>query len=328
MARKKHTYTIGIDLGGTKILTAVVDEQGKVVAAVKELTQAQEGAKAVIERIKHTLDTVLEKAKLTKKDIAGIGIGVPGVIDAKRGLIVKITNIPGMEQVAMTKILRDWLGRAAPVVLSNDVRVASWGEYLHGAGKGYKHMVTVWVGTGIGGGIILDGKLWEGTRGNAGEVGHMITLAGGPLALGAGIRGGIEALASRSSIERDLRKALADGRESILPKLLRENDNALKSSVLAAAVQKKDELTIEMLEQAAHYLGLHAASLINCLDPELIVYGGGLMEKLGDWMVKRISKTAKQHAINKTQLDKIKLVPSALGDYAGVVGAAMLAKGA
>ncbi len=154
----------------------------------------------------------------------------------------------------------------------------------------------------------------------------MITLADGPLTLGAGIRGGIEALASRTSIERDLRKALTDGRDSILPQLLKTNGNAMKSGVLAAAVGKKDEVTIETLERAAHYLGLHAASLINCLDPELIIYGGGLMEKLGDWMVTRIAKTAKQHAINKANLDQITLKPSALGDYAGVVGAAMLAR--
>jgi glucokinase len=324
--KMKRSYTLGIDLGGTKILTAVVDDKGKVVAAIKALTRAQEGAEAVLERIKQTMDKVIAKAKLAKKDIAGIGIGVPGVIDVKRGVIIKITNIPGMERVPMAKILREWLGHVALVVLSNDVRVATWGEYLHGAGKGYKHLVTVWVGTGIGGGIILNGKLWEGSRGNAGEVGHMITLADGPLALGAGIRGGIEALASRTSIERDLRKALMDGRDSILPKLLKDNGDAMKSGVLAEAVGRKDEVTIETLERAAHYLGLHAASLINCLDPELIIYGGGLMEKLGDWMVKRIAKTAKQHAINKANLDQIKLAPSALGDYAGVVGAAMLAR--
>ncbi len=321
---KKVKCSIGIDLGGTKIMTGVVDHTGKVLASSKVLTGAQDGAKAVIDRIMQSMDMALAKAKLGKEDIAGIGIGVPGVIDAKRGTILKITNIAGMEKVPMSQLLGAWLNHKGRIVLSNDVRVATMGEFLHGAGKGYQHMVTVWVGTGIGGGIILNGKLWEGSRGSAGEVGHMVTLADGPLALGAGIRGGIEALASRTSIERDLRRALADGRPSVLPELMKASGGVLMSGVIADAVDQKDKLTIEVLNRAAYHLGLHAASLINALDPELIIYGGGMMEKLGRWMVKRIARTAHQHAINKSDLDKVQLVPSALGDLAGVVGAAAL----
>jgi glucokinase len=187
-------------------------------------------------------------------------------------------------------------------------------------------MIAVFVGTGIGGGIIINDKPWVGLRSSAGEVGHMIILADGPYAPGGGIRGGIEALASRSAIDRDLRAGIAAGRKSVLPDLLKEKGNdAITSSVLAKAVSKNDPLTLEVLRRAAYYLGLHAASLINAFDPEMLVYGGGVIEGLGEWMVAQIRDVAKQHAINRTDLDKIKIVEAKLGEQAGVIGAALMA---
>lgn len=163
-----------------------------------------------MKRLIKAMDDAVDRAGLAKEDIAAIGIGVPGIIDGPRGVIIRITNIPGMENVEIARMLREW--RPVPVVLSNDVRVAATGELRMGAGRGLRSMVTIFVGTGIGGGLILDGKIYEGTRGSAGEVGDMVTMADGPYAPGGGIRGGIEAIASRTAIERDLRAGIAAGR--------------------------------------------------------------------------------------------------------------------
>jgi glucokinase len=317
-------YAVGIDLGGTKILVAIVDSQGNVVATSKKATQAEKGPEVVIERIEKTADEALDEAKIKKERIAAIGIGAPGIVDNARGIAVYLTNLPGWRNIEISKALRKW--HNVPVTLSNDVRVAAVGEHRIGAGKGTHSMIAVFIGTGIGGGIIINDKPWVGLRSSAGEVGHMITLADGPLATGGGIRGGIEALASRSAIERDLRAGIAAGRRSVLLDLLKDKGgDTITSSVLAKAVSKNDPLTLEVLRRAAHYLGLHAASLINMLDPEMLVYGGGVIEGLGEWMVSQIRDIAKQNMINKNDLDKIKIVEAKLGEQAGVIGAALMA---
>jgi glucokinase len=317
-------YAIGIDLGGTKILTAVVDGQGSVLGTGKRSTQAEKGPEVVIERIEKSMEEALAAAGVRKERIAAIGIGAPGVIDSAHGVVLQLTNLPGWRNVELAKALNRW--HNVPVGLSNDVRVAAVGEHRVGAGKGSHSMIAVFVGTGIGGGIIVNDRPWVGLRSSAGEVGHMITLADGPFAVGGGIRGGIEALASRSAIDRDLRAGMAAGRKSVLLDLLkgRESD-AITSGVLAKAVSRNDPLTLEVLRRAAHYLGLHAASLINMLDPEMLVYGGGVIEGLGEWLLSQIRDVAKQHAINKHDLERIKIVEAKLGEQAGAIGAALLA---
>jgi len=317
-------YAIGIDLGGTKILAAVVDSQGNAIGVAKKTTQADKGPEVVIARIEKTMEEALDQAGMKKDRIAVIGIGAPGIIDSANGVVISLTNLPGWRNIEIAKALRRW--HAVPVMLSNDVRVAAVGEHRVGAGRGMHSMIAVFVGTGIGGGIIINDQPWVGLRASAGEVGHMITLADGPYAVGGGIRGGIEALASRSAIERDLRAGIAAGRRSVLTDLLKEKSNgAITSGVLARAVSKNDPLTLEVLRRAAYYLGLHAASLINVLDPEMLVYGGGVIEGLGEWMVSQIRDIAKQHTINKADLDKIKIVEAKLGEQAGVIGAALMA---
>jgi glucokinase len=317
-------YAVGIDLGGTKILTAVVDQQGNVLGTGKKATQAEKGPEAVIERIERTMDEALTEAGLKKERVSAIGVGAPGIIDGVNGVVVYLTNLPGWRNIELAKMLKKW--RNVPVMLSNDVRVAAVGEHRVGAGTGTHSMIAVFVGTGIGGGIIINDRPWVGFRSSAGEVGHMITLADGPFAVGGGVRGGIEALASRSAIDRDLRAGIAAGRKSVLPELLKEKgSDAITSSVLAKAVSKNDPLTLEVLRRAAFYLGLHAASLVNVLDPEMLVYGGGVIEGLGEWMVSQIRDTARQNAINKHDLAKVKIVEAKLGESAGVIGAGLMA---
>ncbi len=317
-------YAIGVDLGGTKILSAVVDAQGQVIGQAKKSTHAEKGPAAVIKRIEKAMDEAAEAAGIQKDHIEAIGVGAPGVVDSDKGIVVQLTNLPGWHNVPLAKMLQAW--RAVPVMVSNDVRVAAVGEHRVGAGQGVHSMVAVFVGTGIGGGIILNNQLWTGWRASAGEVGHMIVLADGPYAVGSGVRGSIEALASRSAIERELRAGLAAGRRSILPELLKEKDSgAITSGILAKAVSRNDPLTIEVLRRAAYYLGLHASALINAFDPEMLIYGGGVIEALGDWLLPQICEVARQHAINKVNLDQVKVVSAKLGDQAGVIGAALMA---
>ena len=317
-------YAIGVDLGGTKILSAVVDAQGKVIGQAKKSTHAEKGPTAVIKRIEKAMNEAVEAAGVQKDHVEAIGVGAPGVVDSNRGIVVQLTNLPGWHNVPLAKVLQEW--RAVPVVVSNDVRVAAVGEHRVGAGQGVHSMVAVFVGTGIGGGVILNDRLWTGWRASAGEVGHMVVLADGPYAVGSGIRGSIEALASRSAIERELRAGLAAGRRSILPELLKEkNSDTITSGILAKAVSRNDPLTIEVLRRAAYYLGLHASALINAFDPEMLIYGGGVIEALGDWLLPQICEVARQHAINKVNLNQVKIVTAKLGDQAGVIGAALMA---
>ena len=325
MAKKtKGEFTVGIDLGGTKILAAVVAEDGSVVGSAKKRTQPEDGAEAVLKRIIKTSQEAVDAAGLTLQDITSIGLGAPGVIDMARGIVVSGTNMPGWVNVDVNKALRSW--HNVPVWLSNDVRVATFGEQIAGIGKGVKNFVAVFVGTGIGGGLVVNGQIYSGSRGSAGEIGHVIIMADGPFAVGGGVRGSIEALASRAAIERDLRTAMAAGRDTILPQLVADINVKFTSSILAKAVDKGDALTIQVLLQAAHYLGLHAASLINMFDPEMVIFGGGVFEALGEWMLAPVRTVARQYTLNKNNLDQLKIVESKLGGNAGIIGAALMAR--
>ena len=324
MARKKADYTIGVDLGGTKILAAVVGEDGRVVGSAKRRTQSEDGPATVLKRIVKTMQDAVDEAGVELVEVKAIGMGAPGVIDMARGIVINATNMPGWSNIDVGKAVRLW--HDVPVVLSNDVRVATFGEQVVGVGRGVNNFLAIFVGTGIGGGIVIDGKIYVGSRGSAGEIGHIIVLADGPFAVGGSVRGSIEAVASRAAIERDLRSAMAAGRPSVLPQLVPEINAKFTSSVLAKAVDKGDALTIQVLQRAAHYLGLHAASLINALDPEMLIYGGGVFEALGEWMLAPVRSTARQYALNKTRIEQLKIVESKLGEQAGVIGAALMAR--
>jgi glucokinase len=322
--KTKPDFTIGVDLGGTKILAAVVAEDGSIVGSAKKRTAAEDGPEAVLKRIIKTMQEAVDASGVAIQDVIAMGLGAPGVIDMTRGVVVSATNMPGWTNVEVGKALRVW--HDVPVWLSNDVRVGTFGEQLAGVGRGVKNFVAVFVGTGIGGGIVIDGKIYIGGRGSAGEIGHMIVLADGPYAVGGSVRGSIEAIASRAAIERDLRTAMAAGRETILPTLVPDINAKFTSSILAKAVDKGDALTIQVLQRQAYYLGLHAASLINAFDPEMLIYGGGVIEALGEWMLAPIRNVAKQYSLNKVGLDQVRIVESQLGASSGIVGAGLMAR--
>jgi glucokinase len=211
-----------------------------------------------------------------------------------------------------------------PVCLENDVNLGTLGEFSLGAGRGTQDMVGVFVGTGVGGGLILDGRLRTGFRHAAGEVGHMVVLADGPLC-GCGKRGCLESVASRTAIVRDIQSGLAVGRDSLIPKLTKGGKQRLTSGVLAKAFRRGDPLVREIFARAQWYLGLLTASIVNFIDPEMVVFGGGVVEALDDEFLAPIRVTARQYYIQQTAAERVQIVAAQLGDYAGVLGAAVLA---
>ena len=212
-----------------------------------------------------------------------------------------------------------------PTFVDNDVNVGTLGEYAFGAGQGVKNLVGIFVGTGIGGGIILDGKLFHGVNKTAGEVGHMIVEAKGPRC-GCGNFGCLEAVASRTAITRDLQKAiLKKGKKSKLTELNGGNLDLIRSKAIARAVKHGDKLTIKVVQRAAKYLGISVASIVHFLNPEMVVLGGGVVEAMGDSLLDPIRHAAAEYAL-PTTMDGVQIVAATLGDNAGVIGASVLAR--
>jgi glucokinase len=321
MAKKAAGYRMGIDLGGTKILVAVVNAEGAIVGMAKKKTKGELGPDAVIKRIVDTAAEATTVAKISLRAIAGVGVGAPAPVDHDTGVVYSAPNLPGWDEIPLGARLQAELG--APVWVDNDVNLGTLGEFSLGAGRGCKHMVGVFVGTGVGGGIVVDGKLHRGARYAAGEVGHMIVQPNGPLC-GCGRRGCVEAFASRTAIERSVRAGLAEGRASVMPDLMAAEKGRLTSGVIKQALEAGDALMVEVIDQAQLYLGVLVANLVNALDPEMIVFGGGVVEALGDAFLQPIRSTAQSYYLQQRNADKILIVPATLGDHAGVLGGAAL----
>jgi len=319
---KAGSYVVGMDLGGTKILAAIVDESGQIVAEAKLQTKAEKGPDAVIRRIAATAREAARRAGIDWSEVKGVGIGAPGPMNPNTGIVYNPPNLPGWDEIALGPRLSKSL--RVPVFLENDVNLGTLGEHALGAGRGASDMVGIFVGTGVGGGLILDGKLRSGFRHAAAEVGHMIVFADGPVC-GCGKRGCLESVASRTAIERDIRLGIAAGRESLISKLMEERGR-LTSGVLVKAFRKGDPLVTEVVGRAQWYLGLLTASIVNMIDPEMIVFGGGVAEAMGDRFLEPIRLTARQYYIQQTGADKVRIVLATLGDHAGVLGAAVLVR--
>jgi glucokinase len=318
----KKRCVVGMDLGGTKILASAVDRRGRIRAEAKLRTQPEGGPDAVVERMGQAARAAVEKAGLKWRNLRGVGVGAPGPLDPVRGIVHNTPNLPGWQDFPLVSRLSEILG--VPVFVENDVNLGTLGEYALGAGQGVRDLVGVFVGTGVGGGLVLDGKLRSGFRHAAAEVGHMIVLADGPVC-GCGKRGCLESVASRTAMVRDIELGIASGRETLIPALTDGGQKRLTSGILARAHREGDPLVTEVLGRAQWYLGLQTASLVNLLDPEMIVFGGGVVEALGEEFMEPIRVTARQYFIQQDGAEKVQIVPARLGDNAGVLGAAVLA---
>jgi glucokinase len=318
-----ESLVIGFDLGGTKMHAAVVDPHGHVVHSERQKTIADDGPAAVIDRIIGLCVRVRNELGARAGQLAALCIGVPGSVDEARGVVDKAPNLV-WEGVPLAAPLQQALG--VPVFLDNDVRIATIGEHAYGAGRGTRTMIGLFVGTGIGGGLILDGQPHRGGRGVAGELGHMTLLPHGPRC-GCGRRGCVEALASRTAMKREVHRLVSKGWDSRVPKLMKKDGRGqLTSGVIETALALEDEVMVRVLADAQYYLGLHAGGLANLLDPEVIVIGGGIAERLGERFVAPIRSRAYKHLLAQRDREQVRIVPTTLKDLAAPLGAAWVAR--
>ncbi len=314
------SLVMGVDLGGTKILAAVVDEHYGILGRAKRPTPADQGGPAILAAIVAAIDQALLDARRDRSDIMAIGIGSPGPLDPVTGVIPFSANL-NVRNWALGPDLSRALNR--PVLLQNDVRVGGYGEYRLGAGRGHRNVLAAFVGTGVGGCLILDGEILLGATGNAGEIGHIIVKPGGPKC-GCGRRGCLEALSSRTAIARRVGKAARRGLSSPLASKVDKKSGKLKSGDLAAAMLAADPVAVAEIRRAARFLGLGIGGLINLIGPDVVIIGGGVTEALGEPFVDLVRASAwEQTLVDPDHTIPIKIAE--LGDDAGVLGAALLA---
>ncbi len=334
MAKKNHdkdgpptfsapSMMLGIDLGGTKILAGVVDSTGTIIGQAKRKTRAERGVEAVIERIARTATDAIANAHLDPSDILAVGIGAPGVSNYETGVVEFAPNLPDWTNVPLGTRLSHLL--KMPVFVHNDVNAGTFGETAAGVARGYNSVVGIFPGTGIGGGIVLNGQLWRGARNAAAEIGHMVMMIDGPIC-GCGRRGCIEALASRTAIERDIIGEIRGGRRSLLTEVLDLESGEITSGVLADMITAGDPVVVEVVSRAARHLGLFTGSLVNAIDPDCIVFGGGLIEACGEFMLPIIREYAHHALLRPVPDESLPILTAALGDSAVLIGAAMLAR--
>jgi glucokinase len=312
----------GIDLGGTKIQAVVVDAGNDVLGQARHPTPTEGGPDDVAKAMAAALGEAAEGAGVATDALEGVGVGSPGEVDAARGTVTSARNLPDWAGAfALGEVLGDALG--TPVALGNDVQVATDAEALLGAGRPYRSLLGVFWGTGVGGGIVLDGTPWLG-RSSAGEIGHMVVVQGGRRC-GCGRRGCMEAYAGRASLEHRARKLHDEGRKTDLFHIAHKRGRErLTSGIWARALEAEDELATELLDEAVEALGTGVASAQNLLDVEAIVIGGGLGVRMGEPFVERISKAMHPHLFNADAPPAVHL--AALGDLGGAIGAALLAQ--
>jgi glucokinase len=317
------TVTAGVDLGGTKIQVAVVRSR-KVIGSARTSTP-QTGVDGVVSAIVETIGAAAEGSSTALDGLSAVGIGTPGEVNGATGEVSLSPNVPGFEgshPIGLGAMVAARLG--TPVRVENDVRVAILGEYRRGAGRPYRNLMGVFVGTGVGGGLVLEGKLRAG-RGAAGEIGHTIVKDGGRLC-GCGKRGHLESYAGRKSIEMTARRRIDEGHHTVLFDVMeKKGRDRVTSGVIAAALAKGDKLTETLIEEAVWALGIALANAQNLLDLEAIVLGGGLGDRLGQPFVDRIREAMlpRLHVADRPPA----VLPTELGDLSGAVGAAVLAGG-
>lgn len=315
MASKKPF--VGIDLGGTNMQVGVVSPDFKLLGEAKKKTKADEGLDAVLARIVDAVNEACVAAKVEMSQLGGIGIGAPGAVDPKKGVVLEAVNLRWKNQPIAQLLTKK---TKVPTYLDNDVNVAVYGENELGAGKGSKFVLGVWVGTGVGGGLILNGDLYYGHYLSAGEIGHTIILPSNQ----PGSRS-LEHNCSRSAVVERIVRLIRSNRSSSLKAEMEESGpEKIKSRSLAKAYHDGDALTIEVVDESAELLGTAIAGQVTMLSLERVILGGGLVEAVGKPYVEKVRKAMKKFAFPDACKD-CDVVASQLEDKAGVFGAAMLA---
>lgn len=311
-------YVIGVDLGGTKILTALANLQGEILQRVRVATVADEPASAVVQRIIATIQKVMEDSQVNKAEVLRIGVGSPGPLDLERGIVLFSPNLQ-WSNVPIVQLIQEAI--EIPVILENDANAAALAEYRFGAGKGADSLVYMTISTGVGGGIIINDQILHGHNNNAGEIGHHTIIADGPVC-GCGNHGCLEALASGTALGRYGREAVEQGRETMIGDLV-DRLSEIDGATVTRAAYAGDQVALEIVNKVATYLGIGLANMINIFNPEKIILGGGVT-KAGDLLIETIKETVAQRALKASTKD-CQITFAELDSDVGVLGAIAVA---
>lgn len=307
---------IGIDLGGTNMQIGVVDKTAVVLGRSRKKTNADQGKDRVLERLVEGVLEACTEAGITPAQLGGLGIGAPGAVDPHLGIVLEAVNLR-WNDVPLAKILKTKLG--IPVYIENDVNVAVYGEWKHGSGRGASDLLGIWLGTGVGGGLVLNNSLYGGALFTAGEIGHTTLFPNAAL----GTRS-LEQSCSRSSVADRIVRLIRANHPSSLAKTVME-EGQIKSKAIAEAFREGDSLTVRVIEEAAMLVGIAAANVVTLLSLPRVILGGGLTEAIGKPFVSLVKKTVREHAFPE-RCKLVEVVASELEDDAGLVGAGMLAR--
>ncbi|WP_422448962.1 ROK family protein [Thermoanaerobacterium sp. DL9XJH110] len=311
-------YFIGCDLGGTNIATALVDEKGRIIKKSKFPTEAKFGPDHVIKNMKETIYEVMTEVAGIK-EIRGIGLGIPGLVDSERGISRFAGNL-GWENVPVVeKIKEDF---EVPIFMDNDVRVATLGEKYFGAGKNVDNLICITVGTGVGSGIIIGGKLFRGSSGSAGEIGHITVFKDG-LYCNCGNRGCLEVYASATGIARRAREYIQAGNYTVMISLVGGDLSKITAETVSKAYDLKDRLAVKIMDETAEILGIGIANYIDLINPEMVIIGGGV-SLAGERLLEPLRKYVRLRAMRNVA-ENVQIVKAELGDESGMVGSAALA---
>jgi glucokinase len=311
---------LGVDLGGTKILTAVTNSQGKMLSRDHSITPAQKGHEVGIQSILESAHRALEQANVAISELIAVGVGAPGLSNPETGILFTSPNLPGWRDVPLRDIMQERLGKKT--FLINDANAAALGEFYFGAARGARNFIYITLSTGIGGGIVIDGRIYTGAIGAAGEVGHMTIDDDGPIC-NCGNRGCWETLASGTALAREARHRIKEGVRTSILEHVDGDVEKVTAQVIHSAAEQGDSLAKELIARTGYYVGVGLANLINIFNPELIVIGGGL-SNIGDMLLEPAFKVAGERAY-KEAFQAVRFASAELGRDSGVLGAAAFA---
>ncbi len=311
---------IGVDLGGTNMKAALVREDGRIVRMLKQPSMAQSDLNRFVTNIEQTVDRIRGTIRDGKDELVGLGVGVAGLVSPEQGIVYTSPNIPLLHNTPIVRILEKRVG--LPSVLDNDANVVAVGEHWLGAGRGAKNLICITLGTGLGSGIIVNDRIWHGTHGLAGELGHTVLIPEG-LPCNCGQWGCVEAYVSATALVRYVHQAVENGVRSSLARYVRRASPPLTAKAIARQAMKGDGLAREAFRQAGRYLGIAITNVLNLIDLERIIIGGGVAAA-GDLIVRPARQEVRKRMIGPRR-PRLKITSSQLGDRAGPLGAARAA---
>ena len=316
-----ESYNICLDVGGTKVLGAIFNENDEIIFRLKKRSKSQgEGSANVEKVIISVVEEMIEESGIDRKKLNAIASCAPGVIDQDKGIVLFTPNLP-WRNYDIAGAMRKKFG--VPFYVGNDVNLGVFGEYKFGAGRGYRNIVGFFPGTGMGGGLILNGELYTGNQFKAAEYGHMILEPEGPLC-GCGQRGCLEAFSSKKGMSAYIVQQVTRGRSSMLGDKI--ENGVFKSKMLKKSLAAEDAVAVEAVDRACHYLAVATGNMINTISPDIVVYGGGVIEAVGDIFLEKILKEVDRYCMPSIR-NTVELKVAALGDDSILYGALSMIKG-